>query len=156
MVVVLWSLLSALALSGFLADGRLAPPSRARAAVCCDAATPDDEMTLRRRNEKKPPKDNRDKLLYSVRTVTPPPADLGLFRLDAKAACGDILEYRDRVYIIQRVQYLYAYQGGAYRMNGKAALVKEASRDAVESYMQRMVQGSSSLSIDDDGVAPFD
>ena len=119
---MLWCFLSlALSMSCPHVNRHLTPASRARAAICCDAAPLADEMTLRRRNEKKPPKDNRDKLLYSVRVVTPPPADLGLFRLDAKAACGDILEYRDRVYIIQRVQYLYAYQGGAYRMNGKAA-----------------------------------
>eukprot|EP00966_Prymnesium_polylepis_P079171 1834983-Prymnesium_polylepis.1 len=38
-----------------------------------------------------------------------------------------------------QVSYMYQYVGGAYRMTGKGASVKETSREAVESFMTRML-----------------
>ena len=37
---------------------------------------------------------------------------------------------------------MYQYVGGAYRMTGKGASVKETSREAVESFMTRMLPRS--------------
>ena len=43
------------------------------------------------------PKDNRDKLLYQVTEITPPPKKLGLFRLGPSAGCGDLISARVRL-----------------------------------------------------------
>ena len=91
---------------------------------------------------KKKPKDNRDALLYHVYTITPARTSLGKFRLDAKAECGDIIEVQQKVFVIKKVQFHYKYQGGAYRMYQKAALVKEASRDALDRFMDRLISTS--------------
>ena len=41
--------------------------------------------------------------------------------------------------MIKRIAYEYEYQGGAYRMTGKRADVKKASRDAAEAFFERML-----------------
>eukprot|EP00316_Scyphosphaera_apsteinii_P002954 CAMPEP_0119306342 /NCGR_PEP_ID=MMETSP1333-20130426/7124_1 /TAXON_ID=418940 /ORGANISM="Scyphosphaera apsteinii, Strain RCC1455" /LENGTH=121 /DNA_ID=CAMNT_0007309615 /DNA_START=158 /DNA_END=523 /DNA_ORIENTATION=- len=84
------------------------------------------------------PKDNRDKLLFDVTNIVPPPKSLGRFRLEPVASCGDIVECRGKVFVIKKVFYRYTYTGGAYRMVGKAVHVKETSREAVEQFMQRV------------------
>jgi hypothetical protein len=94
-------------------------------------------------------KDNRDQLLYKVTEITPPPRKLGNFRLGPSAGCGDLISARVRLgedgekseqtFVIKKVSYRYEYQRGAYRMVGKAAGVKAASRDAVESVLNRML-----------------
>ena len=43
------------------------------------------------------PKDNRDKLLYQVTEITPPPKRLGAFRLGPSAGCGDLISARVRL-----------------------------------------------------------
>merc|ERR1711920_795838 len=85
------------------------------------------------------PKDNRDRLLYALTEVSPPPTALGLFKLEANAGCGDMIETRDGTYVIKKVLYRYAYSGGTYKMVGKSAEIKSTSRDAVDSFMNRML-----------------
>ena len=50
------------------------------------------------------PADDRDKLLYDVTEVTPPPTALGQFRLGPSAACGDLISARDQTFVIKRAQ----------------------------------------------------
>ena len=45
----------------------------------------------------------------------------------------------EQTFVIKKVSYLYEFQRGAYRMVGKRAGVKAASRDAVESVLNRML-----------------
>ena len=95
------------------------------------------------------PKDNRDALLYRVTEITPPPRQLGNFKLGPSAACGDLISARVRMddsspkeeqtFVIKKVSYVYEFQRGAYRMVGKRAGVKAASRDAVEAVLNRML-----------------
>lgn len=65
--------------------------------------------------------------------------------------------------MIKRVAYQYEYISGAYRMTGKRAEVKKASRDATEAFFERMLpkdddasamDGLSSRTDDDDGNQP--
>ena len=107
--------------------------------------------------------DDRDKLLYDVVEMTPPPTSLGMFRLGPLAACGDLISARVRVegdaekseqtFVIKRVSYRYSYERGRYRMVGKGAQVKMASRDAVESSLQRMLPGDDATGASLDGPA---
>ena len=70
-------------------------------------------------------------------------------RRGPSAGCGDLISARVRLgeggekseqtFVIKKVSYVYEYQRGAYRMVGKAAGVKAASRDAVESVLSRML-----------------
>lgn len=95
------------------------------------------------------PKDNRDKLLYTVTETTPPPTKLGVFQLDPSAGCGDLIAARVRVdgeaekqeqaFIIKKVSYRYAYDGGSYKMVSKGAEVKMASRDSTEKFLNRLL-----------------
>ena len=87
----------------------------------------------------KPPRDERDRLLYDVTEITPPPRRLGRFRLARDASCGDMLEHKDSTFVIKAVDYRYQYQRGAYRMVGKSAAVKESSREATERFFARML-----------------
>ena len=104
---------------------------------------------------RKPPKDDRDKLLYQVTEISPPPTKLGLFKLDPNAGCGDCIEVptdedgSSSVFVIKKVSYKYAHRGGRMQMIGKDADVKEAARDSLEKFMTRMLP---SLSGDDDGA----
>mmetsp|Transcript_34856 Transcript_34856/g.66966 ORF Transcript_34856/g.66966 Transcript_34856/m.66966 type:complete len:184 (+) Transcript_34856:175-726(+) len=88
------------------------------------------------------PRDNRDKLLFEVREITPPPKRLGLFRLEPSTGCGDMIEARNTTFVIKKVAYKYMYSGGSYKMVSKGADVKETSRDAVEQFMNRMLDRS--------------
>jgi hypothetical protein len=94
------------------------------------------------------PKDNRDKLLYDVTEVTPPPTKLGKFKLEPSAGVGDLMIANDQTYVIQKVSYRYTYEAGALRMFAKGAAVKKASREATESFLRRM------LPTEGDGVSP--
>jgi len=199
-------------------------PSRAFISACdTSMSEPSDDIEdaqvyRKRKGQFKPhkPKDSRDKLLYAVTEVTPPPTKLGLFRLEPSAGCGDLIcapvrvdgerekseqtvgqtgsapvpgvaaqlsshsraraslsinQYRPQEpcrahepcialekpaspriargqFVIKRVAYQYEYQGGAYRMIGKRAEVKKASRDAAEAFFERM------LPTDEDGSPP--
>jgi len=76
---------------------------------------------------------------YTVTEMTPPPRRLGLFRLEATAGCGDMIEVDDVSFVIRKVAYQYQYIGGAYRMVSKAAKVKKTSRDSVERFMERLL-----------------
>ncbi|KAL1498481.1 hypothetical protein AB1Y20_013806 [Prymnesium parvum] len=101
-----------------------------------------DAPTFRRTKGKlrpRKPKDNRDRLLYDVKEVTPPPKKLGTFRLEPSLSCGDIIQHKGRTFVIQKVSYMYSYVGGTYRMTSKGADVKETSREAVEKFMTRML-----------------
>merc|ERR1711879_389557 len=108
-------------------------------------------MTFRSKKGKlqpRTPKDQRDRLLYSVMEITPPPKKLGKFRLEPSLSCGDIMQHQEKTFVIKKVSYIYSYIGGAYRMTGKGAEVKETSREAVESFMKRMLpRGSDGSSI---------
>lgn len=84
-------------------------------------------------------KDNRDRLLYSVTEVTPPKRTIGEYRLDANAGCGDMICVGEETFVIQKVGYRYVYVSGAYRMVGKQAYVKKASREGTESFLERML-----------------
>lgn len=80
---------------------------------------------------------------------------------DPSLGCGDIVSHADSNFVIRKVSYRYQYVGGSYRMVSKAADVKEASRDAVESFMTRMYgrRDSRRDDVDDssgDGVAGDD
>ena len=80
------------------------------------------------------PKDNRDALLYRVTEITPPPRQLGNFKLGPSAACGDLISARVRMddgspkeeqtFVIKKVSCVYEFQRGAYRMVGKRAGVR--------------------------------
>ena len=93
------------------------------------------------------PKDERDRLLYAVTEVTPPPTKLGTFRLSPNAGCGDLISAPVRAggrgnahtYVIKRVSYRYSYQSGSYRMVGKEVDVKKTSRDATEAFLERLL-----------------
>jgi hypothetical protein len=71
-------------------------------------------------------KDDRDKLLFDITEITPPPRKLGTFRLEPSAACGDLISARVRVegesekveqpFIIKKVSWKYEYLQGSYRM----------------------------------------
>ena len=108
------------------------------------------------------PKDNRDKLLFDVTEITPPPTKLGVFRLEPSAACGDLISARVRVdgesekveqpFIIKKVSYRYAYQQGSYKMVSKGADVKMASRDSTEKFLTRMLPSQPVLDGMDDGA----
>ena len=90
------------------------------------------------------PKDNRDSLLYDVVEETPPPTQLGRFRLGASAACGDMIQFGDQTFVNKRVAYRYELRGGQYAMTGKGAYVKEASREGVELFLQRLLPDAGS------------
>ena len=72
--------------------------------------------------------------------------------LGPSAACGDLISARVRIdedaekteqtFVIKSVSYRYEYQKGAYRMVGKGASVKMASRDLQEQCLERMLDGS--------------
>ena len=94
---------------------------------------------------RKAPKDDRDKLLYQVTEISPPPTQLGVFKLDPNAGCGDMIQHEDSTFIIKKVSYKYAHRGGRMQMIGKDAAVKEAARDSLEKFMTRM------LGSDDEG-----
>jgi len=91
-----------------------------------------------------------------VTEITPPPTKLGLFRLEPSAGCGDLIsapvrvdgefEKSEQTFVIKRVAYRYEYQGGAYRMTGKRADVKKASRDAAEAFFERMLPKDEDMS----------
>ena len=108
-----------------------------------DAEAIDDARTFKRSKgvlpSRKKKTDQRDRLLYDVTEVTPPPKSLGRFRLEPNLACGDMMMYKDKTFVIKKVSYRYNYIGGAYRMVGKGASVKETSRDSVEAFMRRML-----------------
>mmetsp|Transcript_47486 Transcript_47486/g.110135 ORF Transcript_47486/g.110135 Transcript_47486/m.110135 type:complete len:186 (-) Transcript_47486:165-722(-) len=93
------------------------------------------------------PKDNRDILLYALTEVSPPPTSLGLFKLEPSAACGDLIQTREGTFVIKKVLYRYAYSGGTYKMVGKSAQVKSTSRDAVDSFMNRMLGSPNSSQV---------
>ena len=114
----------------------------------------EDAMTFKKgQPRRKSKKDQRDRLLYDVTEVTPPPTRLGQFRLGPSAACGDLISARmrfegeseklDHTFVIKRVSYRYEYQGGTYRMVGKGAQVKRADRYATESFLERLLPSSS-------------
>ena len=141
----------------------LAPCARGGAIRACDAGwlpeeeseeddSIEDAKLFQKRKGKfseKKPKDNRDKLLYKVTEITPPPTDLGQFRLGPTAACGDLIsapvrmdgeaEKVDQTFVIKRVSYRYEYQRGTYRMVGKGAMVKRTDRHATEEWLMRML-----------------
>merc|ERR1719265_191944 len=90
----------------------------------CDGFDSSDEVEdaqvyRKRKGQFKPhkPKDSRDKLLYQVTEVTPPPTKLGLFRLEPSAGCGDLIsapvrvdgefEKSEQTFVIKRVAYQY-------------------------------------------------
>ena len=142
----------------------LAPCARGGAVRACDAgwlpgeeegeeddSVEDAKLFQKRKGtfREKKPKDNRDKLLYDVTEITPPPTDLGQFRLGPSAACGDLIcapvridgeaEKVDQTFVIKRVSYRYEYQRGTYRMVGKGAMVKRTDRHATEAFLERML-----------------
>ena len=129
---------------------RVARVRGARMVADDEDAIEDATTFKRRKGQMKPrkPKDQRDKLLYEVREVTPPPRRLGTFRLEPSLACGDIMQHKDRTYVIKKVSYLYNFVGGAYRMTGKGAHVKETSREAIENSLARMMPD------EDEGAPP--
>ena len=107
----------------------------------------EDAQLLRKRGGKfKPAKDDRDKLLYEVTEVSPPPQNLGRFRLGPSAACGDLISARDETFVIKKVSYRYAYERGAYRMVAKGADVKRTDRQMQEAFLERMLPKSDSSS----------
>ena len=89
---------------------------------------------------------------------------LSQFRLGPSAGCGDLISARVRVegenekseqtFVIKKVSYRYEYMGGRYQMVGKAAGVKAASRDAVETTLQRMLPDEQSGDRDPDRPCP--
>jgi len=91
------------------------------------------------------PKDNRDRLLYTVKLVTPPARELGTFHLDPSTGCGDIIQLSatGQAFFIKSVAYKYTFSGGAYRMVAKSVNVKETARDGVEKWMARMLPDTS-------------
>jgi len=108
------------------------------------------------------PKDNRDKLLFDVTEITPPPTKLGVFRLEPSAACGDLISARvpvegepekvEQAFVIKKVSYRYAYSQGGYRMVSKGAEVKQASRDSTEKFLKRMISGFDTDAAEDAGA----
>lgn len=98
-------------------------------------------------------KDDRDKLLFDITEITPPPRKLGTFRLEPSAACGDLISARVRVegesekveqpFIIKKVSWKYEYVQGSYRMVAKGADVKMVSRDSTEKFLNRMLPSKS-------------
>ena len=156
---------------GGLSQHRLASPQMCAAAEdeqggswleSEDADVQEVDATLfkKRKGAYKPyqPKDDRDKLLYRVTEVTPPPRVLGNFRLGPSAGCGDLISARVRLdgesekieqaFVIKRVSYRYEFSGGRYKMAGKGAYVKQASRDAVETSLSRLLPEESAASDD--------
>ena len=87
-----------------------------------------------------------------------------MFRLAPTAGCGDLISARVRVegeeakteqaFVIKRVSYRYAFERGSYRMVGKRAGVKRASRDAVESFLKRMLPDDDASAGSADADAP--
>ena len=98
-------------------------------------------------------KDDRDKLLFDITEITPPPRKLGTFRLEPSAACGDLISARVRMegesekveqpFIIKKVSWKYEYLQGSYRMVSKGADVKMVSRDSTEKFLSRMLPSKS-------------
>ena len=52
---------------------------------------------------------------------------------------ADDEEKTEQTFVVKRVSYAYNYIGGSYRMTGKGADVKLASRDAAEAFLMRML-----------------
>lgn len=44
-----------------------------------------------------------------------------------------------QAFVIKKIRYLYEYQGGRYKMVGKGAAVKAASREAHEAFLERLL-----------------
>ena len=134
-----------------------APPARA-AILACVGEEPDEpgeveadagaseEATLYKRKKggyrAYKPKDDRDRLMYELKEVTPPPRLLGEVRLAPNLGCGDILEYEANTYVVKTVSYRYQYSSGKYRMVGKGANVVQTGRDAIEKALGRLLQRS--------------
>ena len=88
--------------------------------------------------------------------VTPPPKKLGQFMLGPSAACGDLISARvlldgaaektEQAFVIKSVSYRYEYASGGYKMVGKGASVKRASRDLQEQCLERMLTQEPPLS----------
>ena len=115
----------------------------------------EDAQLLRKRGGKfKPAKDDRDKLLYEVTEVSPPPQNLGRFRLGPSAACGDLISARDETFVIKKVSYRYEFSRGSYRMVGKGAMVKRTDRHATEAFLERMLPPDEPTRADAEGAEP--
>ena len=72
----------------------LRPGHRAAQLLVVDGGSEEDaieDAVTFRRGKKSSKKDQRDRLLYDVTEVTPPPTRLGMFKLEPSLACGDLI-----------------------------------------------------------------
>ena len=119
-------------LSAFLrpASGLLTSPARVRPCYSILSALSSDEsddelefmyetgFTKRKRGSGWKKTDNRDSLPFVVssNTVDGKRSEIGTYLLDASTGCGDLLDLKGSIFLVQRVSYLYKYESGGFRV----------------------------------------
>jgi len=81
-------------------------------------------------------------LPFDVRVISPPPRDLGSFRLDPRIHRGDVLDYKGASYIVRRVRMHFAYRQGRFHMTKKTAEVKSLSRKMMDEFLDQLYRSS--------------
>lgn len=62
--------------------------------------------------------DNRDSLPFVVssNTADGKRSEIGTYLLDSSTGCGDLLDLSGKMFLVQRVSYLYKYESGGFRV----------------------------------------
>ena len=62
--------------------------------------------------------DNRDSLPFVVssNSVDGKRSEIGTYLLDSSTGCGDLLDLKGSIFLVQRVSYLYKYESGGFRV----------------------------------------
>lgn len=89
--------------------------------------------------------DNRDSLPFVVSSNSADGKrnEIGTYLLDSSTGCGDILDLRGNIFLVQRVSYLYKYESGGFRVFKKkldVTVTKASWSDTSTEDNQRFLQ----------------